>query len=90
MAGLVAIQPAIEGLLRIAGVAALDQQPRQVQARGRCGSRGDRGRELAARQARALFEALADFPQARLAPLEHRVMCALSPACAASTCRPTR
>ena len=49
-------------------MAAFHEQPRQVQPRGRGGARGD-GRELAARQARAFLEPLADLPQARLAPL---------------------
>ena len=61
VARLVAIQPAVERFLRVARVAALHEQARQVQPRGRRCLRGTGG-ELAARQSRAFLEPLADFP----------------------------
>ena len=73
VAGLVAIQPAVEGFLRVAGDGRASTSRRARCRRvGAVALRGEGG-ELAARQARAFLEPLADLPQARLAPLEHRI-----------------
>ena len=70
--GLVAIQPAVEGFLRVAGMAAFHEQAGKMHACRGGGARGAGG-ELAPRQARAFFEPFANFSQARLASLEDRI-----------------
>ena len=71
VARLVAVQPAVERLLRVASVALFDEQAREMQSRGRCGPGGGFS-ELPARQSCAFLEAVADFPEARLPAGEHR------------------
>ena len=61
MPGLVAVQPAVEGFLRVAGVAAFHQQPRQVQARG-CGAASRRWRRARGPAVARVSRAARRFP----------------------------
>src|SRR5436190_17430537 len=70
--GLVAVQPAIEGFLRVARMAAFHEQAGKMHACWGSGARGA-GCELAPRQASAFFQPFANFSQARLATFEDRI-----------------